>query len=270
RFAYFSASNTDGESWQPIERKGGFRKDSNLEAEYQLGEELYSSISGGQSRPNDFDEGHLTSFQEVLWGKENEQKRAGADTFFYTNCVPQHGSLNRGAWRSLEQYLVKKGADPNELKISVFTGPVLLSHDPYYINVIDGTYIRLPVAFWKVIYYKAVQGLQAVGFMMSHRNLLLEEETITYDKDEVTRSAEEELKDIFMMFPKATTYQVSIDFIESITGMKFFDEGVIFPFKQKSSRELIFKRIEVERPRGMEPTSFVDSPMEYQLENILI
>src|SRR5687768_4504813 len=163
RLAYFSASNIDGESWKPIERSGGFKKDSKLESEFQLGEELYESISAGKDRGNDFDEGHLTSFQEVLWGEENDKALAGADTFFYTNCVPQHGSLNRGAWRSLEQYLVKKGADPNELKISVLTGPVLLSSDPYFINAIDGDLVRLPVAFWKVIYYKAVGGLQAVG-----------------------------------------------------------------------------------------------------------
>jgi endonuclease G len=270
RFAYFSASNIDGRSWQPIDRTGGFQKDSKLEAEFQLGTELYSSISAGKTRGNDFDEGHLTSFQVVLWGQEKELKLAGADTFFYTNCVPQHGSLNRGSWRSLEQYLVKKGADPNELKISVMTGPVLLANDPYFINAINGELIRLPVAFWKVIYYKAVQGLQAVGFMMSHRNLLLADKTITYDEDDVTRSALEELEDVFMMFPKATTYQVSISFIEKISGIKFFDKGVVFPFKQRDSRELILKRIEVEIPRGMEETSFADSPISYQLENILI
>ncbi|RYF97238.1 MAG: hypothetical protein EOO02_21015 [Chitinophagaceae bacterium] len=112
KFAYFSASNTDGLTWQPIERKGGFKKDSNIEDNFQLGDELYSSISGRDGRKNDFDEGHLTSFQEVLWGRDQDSKQAGEDTFFYTNCVPQHGSLNRGAWRSLEQYLVKKGADP--------------------------------------------------------------------------------------------------------------------------------------------------------------
>jgi endonuclease G, mitochondrial len=271
KFAFYSASNIDGSSWKPIDRKGGFRKDSNLEPEFQLGTELYESINGGGDRENDFDEGHLTSFQEVLWGEEKESTMAGADTFFYTNCVPQHGSLNRGAWRSLEQYLVKKGADPNELKISVMTGPLLLPHDPYFINAIDGELVRVPVAFWKVIYYKTEEGLQAVGFMMSQRNLLLEDQTITYDKDEVTRSAEEELKDVFMNFPKATTYQVSVSFIEKVAGIKFFHEGVKFPFKQQGSRELIFKRIEVERPRGMEDeVSFADSPIDYQLENILI
>src|SRR3982751_3408100 len=74
KFAYFSASNTDGRSWQSIERKGGFIKDEKLNADFQLGDELYSSISGSKGNINDFDEGHLTSFQEVLWGKKTELK----------------------------------------------------------------------------------------------------------------------------------------------------------------------------------------------------
>src|SRR5687768_2689167 len=67
RLAYLSASNTDGESWDPIERKGSFRKDSKLDALHQLGDELYGSITRSRGRGNDFDEGHLTSYQEVLW-----------------------------------------------------------------------------------------------------------------------------------------------------------------------------------------------------------
>lgn len=270
RLAYFSASNIDGRSWQPIERKGGFKKDIKIEAAFQLGEELYDLIAGGNGKKNDFDEGHLTSFQEVLWGEESESQLAGADTFFYTNCVPQHRSLNRGAWRSLEQYMIKKGADPNELKITVMTGPVLHNKDPFFIHIVDGDFVRVPCAFWKVIYYKTVNGLQAVGFMMSHRNLLLEDETITFRKGDVSDRGEEETEDAFMMFPRATTYQVSIDFIEKMTGIKFFNQEVCFPFQQQGSRELILKRIEVAIPRGMDPGTFIEMPVDYELGNIII
>jgi endonuclease G, mitochondrial len=245
KFAYFSASNTDGRSWQPIERRGGFIKDAKVDASSQLGKELYSSISGSNGNVNDFDEGHLTSFQEVLWGRKTELRRAGADTFFYTNCVPQHGSLNRGAWRSLEQYLLKKGADTNELKIAVMTGPVLLPDDPYFINQVNGEFVKIPCAFWKVIYYKTKTGLQAVGFMMSHLNLLLQAATVTYIRSDVTGRSPETPEDVFMMFPKATTYQVSINFIENITGMKFYKHGVKLPYTDTGSREIIYKRIEV-------------------------
>ena len=268
RFAFFAASNTDGNTWNPIDRKGGFKKDRKLESQYQLGDELYQSVTGSGGKVNDFDQGHLTSFQEVLWGEESDLKRAGTDTFYYTNCVPQHRSLNRGAWRSLEQFLIKKGADPNELKIAVMTGPVLLRDDPYFINVVNGEYIRLPCAFWKVIYYKGMQGLQAVGFMMSHRDLLLEDGTITYKKSDVSDRSTEVPADIFMMFPKATAYQVSVGFIESITKLNFYKLGVQFPYQRKDTREVIYKRIEVAVPRGVEDTSFVNAPIDYDLENI--
>jgi endonuclease G, mitochondrial len=268
RFAHLSASNTDGNSWKPIDRSGSFRKDLQLDADFQYGEELYDAISGGNGKKNDFDEGHLTSFQEVLWGKKQESKRAGADTFFYTNCVPQHASLNRGAWRSLEQYLVKKAADPNELKIAVMTGPVLLPDDPYFINTVNGDYVRIPCAFWKIIYYKGARGLQAVGFMMSHLSLLLQAETITYKIRDITERGETPA-DVFMMFPKATTYQVSVDFIENITGLNFFKHGVIFPYKQTDSREVIYKRIDVAAPRGLEEVFLNESELDYDLENLI-
>lgn len=270
RLAFYSASNTDGRTWKPIERKGGFKKDVQLDPEFQLGEELYDSINAASGRKNDFDEGHLTSFQEVLWGKKKDLTIAGADTFFYTNCVPQHGSLNRGAWRSLEQYLLKKGADPNELKIAVMTGPVLLPDDPYFINVVDGNYIRIPCAFWKVIYYKGSRGLQAVGFMMSHLNLLLEAKTVTYQKGDVLDRSLAPEEDVFMMFPKATTYQVSVDFIQNITGMKFFTHGVVLPYQSSESREIIYKRVEVPVPRGMEEMQPENGQVEFELGNITI
>jgi endonuclease G, mitochondrial len=269
RFAYVSASNTDGNSWKPIERKGGFKKDEQLDASFQLGGELYQAISGGAGKKNDFDEGHLTSFQEVLWGEKKESKRAGADTFYYTNCVPQHGSLNRGAWRSLEQYLVKKAADPNELRITVMTGPVLLSDDPFFINVVDGEVIRIPCAFWKVIYYKGAQGLQAVGFMMSHLGLLLRDETISYNPGAITDRGEAP-GDVFMMFPKATTYQVSVSFIENITGMSFYKHGVTFPYKLSDSREVIYKRIDVPAPRGMAEEVPEMQDIGFELSNIVL
>jgi endonuclease G len=269
RFAYVSASNTDGLSWKPVERSGSFRKDEQINASSQFGEELYDAISGGGGKKNDFDEGHLTSFQEVLWGKKQESKRAGADTFYYTNCVPQHASLNRGVWRSLEQYLIKKAADPFELKIAVMTGPVLLPDDPYFINAINGDYVRIPCAFWKVIYYKGSRGLQAVGFMMSHLSLLMQAETITYNVREITERGETP-EDVFMMFPKATTYQVSIDFIENITGLKFFKRGVIMPYKLSDSREVIYKRIDVPAPRSLEDVALADRLLDYDLENVLM
>jgi hypothetical protein len=145
---------------------------------------------------------------------------------------------------------------------------VLLPDDPYFINAINGDYVRIPCAFWKVIYYKGARGLQAVGFMMSHLSLLLQAETITYHVREITERGESP-EDVFMMFPKATTYQVSVGFIENITGLKFYSHGVVFPYKRNDSREVIYKRIDMPVPRGLEELVVNERELLYDLENLI-
>ena len=268
--AFFSASNIDGSSWQPIERAGDFIKDTaNLDAAFQLGDELYKAIAAGRGRKNDFDEGHLTSFQEVLWGNETDRQKAGNDTFFFTNCVPQHSLLNRGAWKSLEQYITKKGTDDRDDKVSVFTGPVLSTRDPFFIKKVGGEFIRIPVAFWKVIYYHHSNRLNAVGFMMSHKNLLLDEGTVTYDREEVLeRGMIEEEEDVFMNFPKATTYQVKVELIQKATKLEFDLKGVNLPFKQDNAKEIVYKRIEVER--GLNEGLELAPELDYDLKGLVL
>jgi len=136
KFAFFSASNINGKEWQAIIRKGIFKKDLRaIPAKYQFGNELYNAIKASGLRPNDFEEGHLTSFQEVLWGQTAAEKRKAAnDTFYFTNCVPQHARVNTGLWRSLEQYVLKTQTVQHQLRVSVITGPVLLDSDPFYIK----------------------------------------------------------------------------------------------------------------------------------------
>ncbi|ULQ51778.1 DNA/RNA non-specific endonuclease [Flavihumibacter fluvii] len=271
KMAFFTASNIDGESWQPIDRSGDFEKDTHqVDAGFQLGEELYAAISKTANKENDFDQGHLTSFQEVLWGETSEKQRAGADTFYFTNCVPQHSLLNKGAWRSLEQFVTKKAADRNNLSVAVLTGPVMLPGDPYFIKQVNGEFIKVPCAFWKIIYYQSDNRLKAVGFMMSHKNLLLEDQTVTYDRQDVEDRSLVEVEDIFMEFPKAATYQVKVEFIEQVTGLGFFLKGVDLPFRQNESKEIIFKRIEVEANRGFEGASFIDTPSPFELEGLVL
>ncbi len=267
RFAFYSASNIDGLTWQPVERKGIFKKDERMDSQFQFGDELYGAISGG-GRKNDFDEGHITSYQEVLWGKKvTERKQAGNETFFFTNCVPQHGLLNRGAWKSLEQFVTKTGANDTDIAVSVFSGPLFKDNDPFYIKKIEGKLIRIPTTFWKVIHYQGRSGLSAVGFMMDHGKLLLEEETVTFDKAEVQERGLEEV-DIFQMFPKATTYQVKVELIEKLTKFDFHLKNLNLPYKKNDSKEIVFKRIEIERTgtRGIEE----DNQLDFKLDGLTL
>ncbi|HEV7782850.1 MAG TPA: DNA/RNA non-specific endonuclease [Chitinophagaceae bacterium] len=267
RFAFYSASNIDGETWEPIERSGKFLKDDNMDHKYQLGDELYDAIGGG-GRKNDFDEGHLTSFQEVLWGKDPEDsERAGADTFYFSNCVPQHSLLNRGAWKSLEQYVTKKGANNNDIAVCVFSGPLFRPNDPYFIEKVDGHYIQIPCIFWKIIYYRRNGKLNAVGFMMSHEQLLLDEGTVTFEKSEVKDKGIED-EDIFMAFPKATTYQVRVELIRELTKLNFHLSGVNLPYTTNDKKEIVYKRIDIIKNKDLEEVDFKDAPLDYRLDGI--
>jgi endonuclease G len=273
RLAFYSASNILGTQWKKIERTGDFKKDINaIAASHQLGEELYDNIQATSARPNDFEQGHLTSFQEVLWGKtDKERKKAAADTFFYTNCVPQHERVNSGLWRSLEQYILKTETVQHGLKVSVITGPLLSDKDPFYIEKVDGSFIQIPCVFWKVIYYPNNHGLNAVGFMMSHKNLIIDEGTATFDKGAVrTAALRREAEDFFNDYKHDSVYQVKVEFIQRETGLEFMLDNVRLPFQQETKRDVLYKRIEVARALRNMRAPMKTGALDFQLQNIIL
>jgi endonuclease G len=273
KFAFYSASNIDGNKWKAIVRKGSFKKDTKQLADsYQLGNELYNAIVANGLRPNDFEQGHLTSFQEVLWGDtEQEIKQAGADTFFFTNCVPQHERLNSGLWRSLEQYILKNETVQYGLKVSVFTGPVLSEKDPWYIEKINGQYIKIPSAFWKVIYYANAKGMNAVGFMMSHKQLLLKEKTVTFDKSEIkSLSLKKAAENHFMDYKYDAVYQVTLDFIQQETGLTFMLNGVNLPYQKEEKKEIVYSRLEIKRSPALAKITLKEPILDFKLKGIIL
>jgi len=272
RLAFYSASNIDGNQWKKIDRSGDFKKhDAVIDPKFQLGRELYDAISGTASRPNDFEQGHLTSFQEVLWGFDDEErKQAAADTFFYTNCVPQHERVNSGLWRSLEQYILKTETVQHGLKVSVITGPLLSGKDPWYIEKVEGKFVQIPSVFWKVIYYPNANGLNAVGFMMSHKQLILRDGTVTFDKEAVLAGrARAQAEDFFMDYKYDSIYQVKVEFIQQETGLGFMLDNVLLPFHEDAKRDIIYKRIEVARTATARP-SLAQADLDYKLEGLVL
>ncbi|MEP6725975.1 MAG: DNA/RNA non-specific endonuclease [Bacteroidota bacterium] len=273
KFAFFSASNISGKTWEKIIRKGNFKKDKTaIAAEYQLGNELYNAIKAINGRPNDFQQGHLTSFQEVIWGKTHEEiKQAASDTFYFTNCVPQHERLNVGLWRSLEQYVLKTQTVDHDLKVTVITGPMLSDNDPYYIEKIGGQFVKIPCVFWKVVYYRNHKGLNAVGFMMSHTQLLLQDGTVTFKKDAVREMVKPApTDDFFMDYKYDSVYQVRVEFIQEKTGLKFMLNKVHLPYQVKVKKDLLYKRIEVPAGRAMAAAKSGVAVLDYKLDGITL
>ena len=272
RFAFFSASNISGKEWQNMDRKGSFKKDTKaIAAEHQFGNELYNAIRASGFRPNDFEQGHLTSFQEVIWGKTpEERKKAADDTFYFTNCVPQHERVNSGLWRSLEQYVLKTQTIHHGLKVSVITGPLLADNDPIYLEKINGQLVRIPCIFWKVVYYPNQKGLNAVGFMMSHTKLLLQDGTVTYKKDAVKGAVQAAPDMFFNDFHYDSVYQVRVEFIQEKTGLKFMLNKVHLPFQTLVQQDLLYKRIEVPAGRTAAKTAAAAGSLDYRLEGITL
>ena len=128
KFPFYTATNIDGIQFKKVPRKDNWRKDTRLSKEFQMGKELYSASKSG------FDKGHMTKREDVQWGETpGIALNAANSTFFYTNAVPQHKDLNRDIWRSLEDYILHTETKRNELRICVFTGPVLSSSNPYFV-----------------------------------------------------------------------------------------------------------------------------------------
>jgi endonuclease G len=252
KLAYFTASNINGAQFQKVPRKDSWRLDPRIKGA-QWGYELYSTE---QSK---FDRGHLTKREDVQWGATVGLAFKAADsTFFYSNSVPQHKDLNRDVWRCLEDYILHAETIKNDLRISVFTGPVLSENDPYLSALIKGESIKLPIFFWKVVYFvKEDRQLYRVGFLMSQYSLLQNDQIIEELESDNSQDA------LFLAFKLAGTYQVDISIIEELAGLTF--ESAIEPFLDKRPKELIFREIDIDP--DLESDS-LEQVLGFNIENI--
>jgi endonuclease G len=193
KFARWVAWNIDGKAIQKISRTGiSFRKDPNLPATSQVGDELYSN--------NSLDKGHIARRADLVWGTPAEAAAANIDSFFFTNITPQHSKFNqsgaKGIWGMLEDAIFAD-IDVNDLKISVMGGPVLSDSDPVYRN------IKIPRQFWKIIYYRETNQatVRAKAYLLSQGDLLNQLEALE--------------------LPEFRVYEVSLTRITDLTGLKF-------------------------------------------------
>jgi endonuclease G len=144
------------------------------------------------------DRGHLVRRLDPAWGDSFEQaKVANDDTFHFTNCCPQHKNFNQNdtTWAGLEDYILDN-AIAQDLRVSVFTGPVLSDQDPHYREV------QLPRQFWKVVaLVKEGGSLSATAYLLSQESLLDDLEGFE--------------------FGAYKTYQVTVRKVEELTSLDF-------------------------------------------------
>lgn len=130
-----------------------------------------------------YDRGHLAPAADMGWSEQSMR-----ESFFYSNMSPQVSSFNRGIWSRAEAF-TRNAAFENE-KLCVVTGPILENDLPK----IGPNKVSVPRYYYKVLLdfvgpdYKAIAFIipnQAGAFSLSH-------------------------------------YAVSVDSVESITGLHFF------------------------------------------------
>jgi endonuclease G, mitochondrial len=202
RLAIYTACNIDGQDEVTIHRRrSSWRIDPRIPREFQSDNTLY--------RSNPLDRGHLVRRLDPVWGTPQEASEAEVDTFHYTNAAPQHARLNQRTWLALEDHLLSSAIE-NNLRITVFTGPVFRESDVTY----RGDY-RIPEEFWKVVAMVAPSGkLHATAYRLSQRELI---------------------GDLEFAFGEFRTYQVSIATIEELTGLDFGNLSEVDPMAQTES-----------------------------------
>jgi endonuclease G len=157
RMPVFSACNIDGASLRKVDRGDVWKYDPRIPLEYQVLEEPF-----GNQRDGYFSRGHMTRRKDPDWGSAAQAKAADADTFHATNAAPQVQKFNDGLWGEIEDYVLAN-CGKDQMRISVFTGPVFDPRDP----VIHG--VQVPLAFWKIIAFVHDETglLHATGYVSS-------------------------------------------------------------------------------------------------------
>ncbi|WP_336026737.1 DNA/RNA non-specific endonuclease [Geodermatophilus sp. FMUSA9-8] len=157
RFALWVAWNVDGGALKALSRRGlRFARDPQVAGHLQVGDELYAG--------NRLDRGHIARRADLVWGDLPIAEAANRDSFYFTNIAPQLDDFNQsrrdGVWGRLED-AVFADVDVEDLRVSVFGGPVLAADDRLYRGV------RLPREYWKVLAFRADGELRARAFLLT-------------------------------------------------------------------------------------------------------
>ena len=189
RMPMFVAVNIDGTHKRTITRTSiPWRFDGRLDVTDQIGDEVYQK--------NALDRGHMVRREDPNWGDIEIARRANVDTFHFTNACPQMAKVNQHVWLGLENYILHN-TRKEDMRVSVFTGPVLTENDfPY-----RGAFV--PKSFWKIV------------------AVVIEDGRPSATAYEV--SQEQELSELEFAFGEYKTFQCSIRSIEEKTSLSFGD-----------------------------------------------
>lgn len=146
-------------------------------------------LNGAQATDEDYkncgwDRGHLAPAADMKWSKE-----AMEESFYLSNISPQNNNLNRGVWKSIEELTRDIAVKYNN--VLVVTGPVFTKEKG--LGKIGKNKVLIPNGFYKVLLIND-SGYKGIGF---------------YCENKAGKK-------------KLSSYAMSIDSIEKITGIDFF------------------------------------------------
>jgi hypothetical protein len=142
---------------------GPFREDGELPDGVQVGWSWYDAIASIAGGARTFDKGHIVDRLHVSFGAtEEEAQRSMAQSYFFTNVVPQTPLFNerdpKTGWPHIERYVMalsKLGA-----RVVHWTGPIFDDATDPLVTVSDVAPdgIQIPCRYWKIV---AAQRLDA-------------------------------------------------------------------------------------------------------------
>lgn len=134
-----------------------------------------------------YDRGHMVPAGDFSWDQKLKD-----ETFLYTNINPQSPNLNRGIWANLEN-AVRNEVLKKQEHVHVITGVVF---EELFPTKIGPDSLLVPFAFFKILYFPQKGNMLAFLF---------------------DNTIEQYLGNL-------SDFQVTVDFLEVITGEDFFDK----------------------------------------------
>ena len=144
---------------------------------------LTGSATTSDYSKSGYDRGHLAPAGDMGWSE-----LAMTESFYYSNMSPQVPGFNRGVWKRLEE-LIRDWALENDT-LYVVTGPVLNNNLP----AIGENNVSVPAYYYKVVLDNTLPDKKGIGFILPNASSKIPLHTFT----------------------------VSIDSVESLTGIDFF------------------------------------------------
>lgn len=139
--------------------------------------------SNGDYSHSGFDKGHMAPAADMKWSSSVMK-----ESFYFSNICPQHPLLNRRKWKDLEDKI--RDWAVSDSAIIIICGPIVEQTH----KTIGKNQVAIPEHFFKVILSPYSHPIRAIGFI--------------FKNEQATKPL--------------STYVVTVDSIERLTGMDFF------------------------------------------------